>query len=74
MAAPKLGDHPNAVVAGSSAFSAAGLVTVLAAFGIACPLAAAVFIVAAVPTIALAVGRKGVRGIVRQIWRGSEVA
>jgi hypothetical protein len=71
MAAPKLGEHPNAVVAGGSAFSAAGLVTVLAAFGIALPLAAAVFIVAAVPVVALAIGRKGIKGLVRQLWAGS---
>lgn len=68
----KLGSHPNAVVAGASAGSAAALVTIAAAFGLSIPLEAAVWIVAAVPPAMLALGRKGIVGLWRQLLHGSE--
>lgn len=65
-------NHPNALAAGGSAGSVAALVSILAAFGVTIPTAGAVWVVAAAPVVFLAIGRKGIRGIVRQVWRGSE--
>jgi predicted dinucleotide-binding enzyme len=65
-------NHPNAVAAAGSGGSAAALVSILAAFGIAVPPVAAAWAVAAAPVVFLAIGRKGIRGLVRQVWRGSE--
>lgn len=65
-------EHPNATAAAGSGGVGTVLVALLAAFGIVLPPVAAAAIAAAFPVVFLAIGRKGIRGIVRQIWRGSE--
>lgn len=64
--------NPNATAAGGSTLTAATLIAILAWVGITMPLTVAVYVVAILPIVVLYVGRKGLRGVARQVWRGSE--
>lgn len=62
--------HPNATVAGTTGGTAALLVALLHAAGVDVSVDAAVAIVACVPPLALFIGRNGIRGAARLVWRG----
>jgi hypothetical protein len=66
--------HPNAVVAGSLS-GAAALVAWLAELEhVAMPAPVAVLAGGILTTVVLAIGRDGVRGIARRLWRGDPTA
>lgn len=62
--------HPNATVAGTTGGAAALIVGLLHAAGLNISLDVAVAITAAVPPVALFIGRNGLRGAIRLLWRG----
>jgi hypothetical protein len=62
--------HPNATVAGTTGGTAALVVALLHAAGVEVSVDVAVAVVAAVPPVALFIGRNGVRGVIRMLWRG----
>lgn len=64
--------HPNATVAGGTGGTAALVVALLHASGIDISLDLAVAITAAVPPVALFIGRNGLRGVIRVVWRGGK--
>jgi hypothetical protein len=65
-------NNPNASVSGGTTVVAALLAFSLTAVGV--PLSPELAVIAAgvLTTAALAVGRRGIRGVVRMIWHGSE--
>lgn len=63
-------NHPNAAAAGTAAGAGAGLVAILAVFGIDLPESAALVIVGAAPPVALFVGHRGIKGLARLFWAG----
>lgn len=65
-------NNPNAAVATGGVGAGTALVAILAACGVVFPPVVAAAIAGAVPIILLAIGRRGIRGIVRMVWRGSE--
>lgn len=63
--------HPNAVVGGTSATGLGLLIVYVAAmFGIVIPPEVAVVVAAACGAAVLMVGRSGVRGVARRLWKG----
>lgn len=69
----KLGAHPNAVVGGTAGIGGGTLVVwLLGLAGVEMTPEVGALIAGAASTVALLIGRKGVRGIARAIWRGSE--
>ncbi len=65
--------HPNATAAASSGAGVAVLIYLLALVGVAVPeppLAVGIFAGDAVSALVLALGRGGIRGIARTLWRG----
>jgi hypothetical protein len=66
-------EHKNATVGGGSG-AVGGLlaVTVVGWLGFAVSAQEGVLIAGAVTFVVLLVGRKGIRGIVRMVWRGNE--
>jgi hypothetical protein len=66
-------EHPNAALGGGSAFGGGLLVVAVVGWlGFSLSAADGVLIAGALTTGALLVGRKGIRGIVRMVWRGNE--
>jgi hypothetical protein len=64
--------NPNAVAAGGSGVAATILVGTLAYFGVGMEPVFAAALTTAASTAVLLVGRKGISGLARQLWRGSE--
>ena len=65
--------HPQATAAGSSASAVAVLIYLLSLAGVEIPdppLAVGILLGGAISALVLAVGRGGLRGIVRTLWRG----
>lgn len=62
--------HPNASVAGGSGALGILLVWILGQFGVALPPEVAAAISTAAATLALVIGRRGLSGLARLIWRG----
>lgn len=67
-----MNNHPNATASGLS--SAVGMLTIaaLGAAGVTLSPPVAAAIVGVVSTLVLLVGRSGVEGLARQLWRGEE--
>jgi hypothetical protein len=67
-----VGKHPNAIVAGTSGGGGGVLVVwLLGLAGVEMTPEIGALIAGALGSAALIVGRKGVRGLARAIWRGS---
>lgn len=64
--------NPNTAVATGGVGAGTALVAILAACGVVLPPVVAAAIAGAIPIILLAIGREGIRGIIRMIWRGSD--
>ena len=65
-----MNSHPNATVSGLSAALGTIVVAALDYYGYELEPAVAAAVVGATSAIVLAIGRDGVRGIVRRVWRG----
>lgn len=65
-------NNPNASVAGGTTGLGVIVVFVLGALGVPVPPEVAVAGVGLVSTAVLVIGRRGIRGIARSIWRGNE--
>lgn len=69
----KIAKHPNAVVGGTAGIGGGTLVVwLLGLAGVDMTPEVGALIAGGASTAALLVGRKGVRGIARAVWRGSE--
>jgi hypothetical protein len=64
--------HPNAVAAGASTGPSVFLVWILGYLGVDVSPEVAVVIAGGIAAATLLVGRKGLRGIARTLWRGSD--
>lgn len=62
--------HPNATTAGVSSASALVIVWIAQMVGLDVGPELAVVFAGAWTTVALAVGRNGLRGLIRKVWRG----
>lgn len=69
----KVGKHPNAIVGGTAGIGGGTLVVwLLGTAGVEMTPEVGALIAGAASTLALLVGRKGIRGLARAVWRGSE--
>lgn len=64
--------HPNAVASGSSSTAGVLLIYVLGLVGLTLTPVVAAAAVGALGTLTLLIGREGMRGILRTIWKGSK--
>lgn len=64
-------NHPNAVAGGSSGLGAALVVYLISLAGYEIPGWVGAAAAAAAASVFLFVGRNGVRGVIRLVWRGS---
>lgn len=67
---PQIPGHPNASVAGGLTGVSALVVAVAGWLGASLTTTQAVAISGAITTLGLLIGRKGIRGLARMIWRG----
>jgi hypothetical protein len=69
----KVGKHPNALVAGGSGIGGGALVVwLLGLGGVDMTPEVGAMIAGGIASAALLVGRKGIRGIARAVWRGTD--
>lgn len=62
--------HPNATVAGGGATAGILLVWILSLVGVELPPAVAAVTAGLIPVALLFIGRNGLRGVLRLVWRG----
>lgn len=65
-------NHPNATAAAGTTGAGAVLVWALGLAGVTVPPVAAVTIAGGLTVVFLAVGRRGIKGVARMVWSGSE--
>lgn len=65
-------EHPNAKAAGSTTGAGVLVVWLLGYFGVDLSAEAGAVIAGGAATVVLAVGRRGIRGALRALWRGPE--
>jgi hypothetical protein len=64
--------HPNAAVGGSTATGALVVVWILGRVGVTLTAEEGAVIAGAASTLALLIGRNGVKGVVGMVWHGSK--
>lgn len=67
-----LGKHPNAALSVGTGGAGVLIIWLLGHTGVSMPNEVAVLVAAAITSVALLVGRKGVRGVIRLVWHGSD--
>lgn len=72
MTAPQVvQNHPNATLAAGAGGAAGTIIWAASAFGVTVPGTVGAYLATFIATGALAIGRRGIRGIARIIWRGN---
>lgn len=64
--------HPNATAAGGSSLVAVALVYIASLFGLDVPAEVGAAFAGGLAAAVLMIGRRGITGIARTIWRGSD--
>lgn len=64
--------HPNASLAAASGSLSGAIVWALSLWGVTLTAYDGIYVATAVITATLAIGRRGIRGLARTLWRGTE--
>lgn len=72
MTAPQVvQNHPNATLAAGAGGAAGTIIWIASSFGVTVPGTVGAYLATIIAATALAVGRRGIRGIARVLWRGN---